>query len=145
MTETPLDRIVRRAASRVERLEPPDALRAQAAGPKLTDLRPPDARARHGVVSGALHIPLTVLPWRLEPGGRWRSPFVDPADRVVLLCDAGCSSLLAAEQLLDLGLEATDVVGGVAGWRRAGLPLLPAADAPLAKDEWPGLRGPDLR
>ena len=123
-------------------MTPVEAQRALADGAKLIDIRSLDSRARDGVVPGSLHIPLTVLQWRLDPGGDWRTPHVAVEDTVVLLCDHGCSSLLAAESLLEMGLTATDVVGGIVAWREAGLALSAAVDEPLAPDELPGMRPP---
>ena len=130
MTETPLEGVLRRAAERVSRLSPEEASRAQAAGALIVDVRSNDDRARDGVVPGSLHIPRTVLEWRLDPGGPWRTPHVSVDDRLVLVCSDGCSSLLAARSLLDLGLDATDVVGGITAWRKHGLPLVPPVPPP---------------
>ena len=139
---TPLDRLLARAAGRVVRLTPEQAWAELGAGSRLIDLRALEARARRGVVPGSLHVPLSVLQWRLDPGGTWRTPHVEASERVVLLCDDGCSSLLAAESLLEMGLDASDVVGGLAAWAEAGLPLIAADDAPLAAGELPGMRPP---
>ena len=43
--------------------------------------------------------------------------------QVVVLCRQGYSSSLAAASLRALGVDATDVVGGVEAWAAAGLPL----------------------
>lgn len=140
--QTPLGRLIARATERVARLAPDEAWRAASDGACLVDIRSFDARANDGVIPGSLHIPLTVLPWRLDPGGPWTTPHVRPGQTVVLVCDHGCSSLLAAELLLELGLDATDVVGGIAGWAAAGLPLRHADDAPLEPGERRGMRPP---
>jgi rhodanese-related sulfurtransferase len=123
--DTPLTRVLRRAEARVARLSPSEAAAAQADGAVIVDTRSHEDRARDGVVPGSLHIPRTVLEWRLDPGGRWRTPHVAVDDRLVIVCSDGCSSLLAAASLLDLGLDARDVVGGMRAWRAAGLPLVP--------------------
>ena len=44
---------------------------------------------------------------------------------IVLLCRQGYSSSLAAARLRALGLDATDVAGGIEAWIDAGLPLDP--------------------
>lgn len=140
--QTPLARLLARAGERVVRMEPRAAWRAATDGACIIDIRSSDARATDGVIPGSVHIPLTVLPWRLDPGGAWTTPHVRPEQRIVLVCDHGCSSLLAAELLLELGLDATDVVGGIAGWAEAGLPLQPADDVPLEPGERRGMRPP---
>ena len=127
----------------IERLEPRAAHAAAAAGALVVDTRSSDARVRDGVVPGALHVPRTVLEWRFAPDSEWRSPHVDGLDRhVVVLCDHGCSSVLAAATLARLGYSRVgDVIGGFEAWRAAGLPV--GAAPPV--DPWsvPGLGDPD--
>lgn len=138
-----LEEVLAEAAARIERLEPGEAHAELERGAVLVDLRSDTARARDGIVPGSLHIPRTVLEWRLDPDGEWRNPHVGgPETRVVLLCDHGCSSVLAAATLRELGYERiADVVGGFGGWREAGLPTAPAPP-PRAPDELPGMGGP---
>jgi rhodanese-related sulfurtransferase len=65
-------------------------------------------------------IPRNVLEWRTE--------LLAGERRVVLMCDAGYQSSLAAVALQELGLEdATDLDGGFQAWRGAGLPVDPLA------------------
>lgn len=131
------------AGRRVPRLDPHDAHEAVTAGAILVDIRSVATRARDGIVPGAIHVNRTVLEWRLDPSGPWRTPHVPVEARVVLLCDHGFSSLLSAATLRELGVDATDVVGGFAAWKASGLPCAPAADRPLQADELQGMRGPD--
>ena len=140
-----LDDLLAEAEARIERLPPDAALRAMEEGAVLIDIRSQGDRARDGVVPGALHIPRTVLEWRLDPDGAWRTPYVDGlGSRVVLLCDHGCSSVLAAATLVELGYErAGDVVGGFRAWREAGLPVTDASPELRAADEPAGMGPPD--
>jgi rhodanese-related sulfurtransferase len=140
---TGLSVLLARASARVRRVTPQEAFDLGRQGAVLVDIRSLDARARDGIVPGAVHVPLTVLHWRLDPDGPNRTPHVPVGAQIVLLCDHGCSSLLAAASLVEMGLDATDVVGGVEGWRAAGLPIGSAADAPLAPGELPGMRPAD--
>ncbi len=142
-TSAGLRALLEQAAARVPRLTPHEALAATRAGDVLVDIRSTAARARDGVVPGAVHVPLTVLQWRLEPGSPHRTPHVAEEVRVVLICDHGCSSLLAAASLLAMGVPAADVVGGVGAWRADGLPLVAASDPPLAPGELQGMRPAD--
>lgn len=130
-----LDDLLADAEERIERVPPLAAARELDEGALLIDIRSQDDRLRDGVVPGSLHVPRTVLEWRLDPDSAWRSPHVGGLDRrILILCDHGCSSLLAAATLADLGFtRAADVVGGFRGWREAGLPVAPAQ---------PELRGP---
>ena len=95
----------------------------------MVDIRPADQRERDGCLPGARVIPRNVLEWRLDPRCEHRDPDVARADRqVIVVCDEGYQSSLAAATLRRLGLDATDVIGGVQSWRAEGLPLGPGAD-----------------
>jgi len=120
--------LLQRARERLDRLDPAGALAAQHDGALIVDTRSSDERRRDGVIPGSLHVPLSVLPWRLDPCSDWRNPeAADPARRIVLVCAHGYSSSLAAALLQELGFErATDVSGGFAAWRAAGLPVVAA-------------------
>ncbi|MGZ4152519.1 MAG: rhodanese-like domain-containing protein, partial [Actinomycetota bacterium] len=46
---------------------------------------------------------------------------------IIVMCQEGFSSSLAAARLQSLGLHhATDIIGGFEAWRAAGLPIQPA-------------------
>jgi rhodanese-related sulfurtransferase len=140
-----LARLLEVAQSRITRLEPAAAFAALEHGALLIDIRGDLERARDGIVPGSLHIPRTVLEWRLDPDSRFRSPHVGGHDeRIVLLCDHGYSSILAAATLVELGFAKTsDVIGGFAAWREAGLPTAPAPPERSA-GEPAGMRPPDF-
>ncbi|MGH3132222.1 MAG: rhodanese-like domain-containing protein [Gaiellaceae bacterium] len=140
-----LEELLDEAKGRIERLEPADAFAAVDEGALLVDIRSDSDRKRDGVVPGSLHIPRTVLEWRVDPDSAWRNPHVGGLDqRILLVCDHGCSSVLAAAALVGLGFtHAGDVVGGFAAWREAGLPIAPAP-GDREPDELPGLRPPDV-
>jgi rhodanese-related sulfurtransferase len=137
-----LEDLLEAARARIERLEPADALAAVEQGAVLIDIRADVDRERDGIVPGSLHIPRTVLEWRLDPDSPWRNPHVGGLDQqILLLCDHGCSSVFAAATLVDLGFaRAGDVVGGFAGWRDAGLPTAPAPSDRRAPGEPAGMR-----
>ena len=115
------------ARSRLVRLEPSVAQQAIAAGALLVDTRDGAVRGATGVIPGSVHVPLSVLFWRLDPTSESADPrLADPNRRVVLICAHGYSSSLAAATLLDLGYErATDVIGGFEAWAAAGLAVSP--------------------
>jgi rhodanese-related sulfurtransferase len=127
-----LAELLRRASAKIERLAPGEAHEAMSAGALLVDIRSDPARSRDGVVPGSLHIPRTVLEWRVAPDSEWRNPCIAGAEqRLLLICDHGCSSTLAAAMLVELGFSrAGDVVGGFAAWREAGLPVAEAPPPP---------------
>ncbi len=141
-----LDDLLAAARARIERLEPTAAFTAVEQGALLIDIRADVDRERDGIVPGSLHIPRAVLEWRLAPDSAWRSPHVGGLDdRIVLLCDHGCSSVFAAASLVDLGFGRTgDVVGGFAAWCAAGLPTMPSPNYRRGPGEPAGMRPPDL-
>jgi len=68
-----------------------------------------------------------VLEWRCDPYGEDRDGRVaDPGRPLIVMCDAGYQSSLAAATLQELGhARATDLDGGFQAWRAAGLPVEP--------------------
>ena len=122
--------LLEKARARLDRLEPADAHQAMVDdGAILIDTRCAELQREAGIVPGAIHVPLSVLYWRLDPASGHDDPRLsDPAARIVLLCAHGYSSSLAAATLRDLGFDrATDVIGGFEAWAAAGLPVEPAA------------------
>jgi rhodanese-related sulfurtransferase len=128
MARRTVDDLLAEARSRIARYEPAEALAAQARGAVLVDIRSDGERALGGVPAGSLHVPRTVLEWRLDPESPWRSPHAPRlGDEVILLCAHGFSSSLAAASLAGLGFERVgDVAGGFEAWFDAGLPVIAA-------------------
>jgi MFS family permease len=126
------------------RLEPEEAHSAMRDGAVLVDLRSNDERMREGIVPGSIHIPRSVLEWRLDPDSGYSNPYVHLEQRVIVFCAHGFSSSFAAATLRELGFRtSTDVVGGFAGWRAAGLPVLdPGEDDESSEGELPGMGPP---
>ena len=122
-----IDEVLARARSRLARVTPEQAAAELADGALLVDTRTSDQRAKDGEIPGALVIDRTVLEWRLDPTSPSRVPEANGHNvRVIVICDQGYSSSLAAASLQDLGLvNATDVIGGFEAWKAAGLPVVP--------------------
>jgi len=121
-----LDDLLGDARARIVRLTPSQAFEAVSNGALLIDIRSEQDRGRSGVAPGSIHIPLTVLSWRVAPDSPWRNPHLGPSHRqLVVICEQGFSSSLAAATLVELGLDATDVVGGFEAWKEEGLPAVP--------------------
>ena len=91
----------------------------------LVDIRPAHQRSEGGDIPGAIVIDRNVLEWRLAPESEWRIDAVaGPKTRVIVLCNEGYSSSLAAATLKELGLvNVTYVIGGFQAWKAAGLPV----------------------
>ncbi|MDX6257785.1 MAG: hypothetical protein QOJ11_4119 [Frankiales bacterium] len=113
------------ARSRLDRLDPFEAWAAFAGGALLVDIRPELNQRLEGTIPGALVIERNVLEWRLDPASDARIPEAVSHDvAVVVFCNEGYTSSLAAAALQDLGLHrATDLVGGFRAWQAAGLPI----------------------
>lgn len=120
-----LDELLERARRDLVRVRPEQAAAELAGGALLVDIRPADQRSVGGNIPDATVIDRNVLEWRLAPDSEWRIDAVaSPDTRVIVLCNEGYSSSLAAATLKELGLvNVTDVIGGFQAWKAAGLPV----------------------
>ena len=132
MAPRTVDDLLADARRGLRRVDPHGANEATAAGGVLVDIRSEAQRARDGVVPGSVFIARNVLEWRADPASPWRdSRIADRGREIVVMCDEGYQSSLAAATLQELGLErATDVIGGFQAWRAAGLPVEPERPLP---------------
>lgn len=121
-----IDELLERVRAGYERIEAVPAHEAVREGEALlVDIRYAALRDRDGTIPGALVVERNELEWRLDPRGSHRLPEATGHDlRVVVICNEGYASSLAAESLHRLGLRrATDLIGGFQAWRAAGLPV----------------------
>ena len=122
-----VDAMLADARSRLERIDAQRAFDEVRDGAVLVDIRPAAQRAAEGEVHGVLRplvVERNVLEWRFDPRSEARLDVAAYDLRVVELCQEGYTSSLAADALRSLGVDrATDVVGGFAAWRVAGLPV----------------------
>jgi rhodanese-related sulfurtransferase len=132
-----IDELLADARARLERLAPAEAADAMRDGALLVDTRDQAIRDREGTIPGSVHVPWSVLYWRLDPTSRWCDPALTDQDRrVIVMCSHGFSSSLAAATLQQLGFgRATDLAGGFEAWRDAGLPVEPPARPHPPRDE----------
>ncbi|KAI0314046.1 Rhodanese-like domain-containing protein, partial [Amylostereum chailletii] len=127
----PIAQILESARTRLQRLSPQQAFEElhDASIPMpvlLVDIRPHAQREAYGTIRGALVIERNVLEWRFDP--RCLDGRLEIANRydlrVIVICQEGYTSSLAAASLQDVGLlNATDVEGGFKAWKEAGLPV----------------------
>ncbi|TQK51451.1 rhodanese-related sulfurtransferase [Streptomyces sp. SLBN-118] len=122
---TGIDELLERIREDLDRVEPKEAHAAAADGALLVDIRYAALRERDGLIPGALVVERNELEWRLDPRGSHRAPEAVSHDlRVVVICNEGYASSLAAASLRQLGLHrATDLIGGFQAWKSAGLPV----------------------
>ena len=113
-----IDDLLATARRRLDRVEPADLAACLAAGDLVVDIRPEANRCDEGELPGAVVIDRNVLEWRLDPTSGHEIPAARQGRRVVLVCNEGYASSLAAATLQDLGLAgATDLAGGYRAWR----------------------------
>jgi rhodanese-related sulfurtransferase len=126
-----VDEVLTRARALLTRVSPAE-LASLPADHLLVDIRPLHNRVADGEIPGALPIERIVLEWRLDPGGSHRLPEVTPDTTVVVFCNEGYASSLAARDLQDVGLpNATDLIGGYRAYKATGLPTQPGGTTPI--------------
>ena len=121
MTErAKIDVLLADARSGLDRVKAAGLASELAAGALVVDTRPVEQRRRDGELPGAVVIDRNVLEWRLDPTCAHHIPEADDAGRrIVIVCNEGYSSSLAAATLRQLGLErATDLEGGFQAWKQ---------------------------
>jgi rhodanese-related sulfurtransferase len=116
-----VDQLLSEVRLGMDRVEPAQLEEEVAAGALVVDTRPAEQRARDGELPGAVVLDRNVLEWRLDPTSPDRIADADDLDRrVIIVCNEGYSSSLAADSLRRLGLRrATDLVGGFQAWKAA--------------------------
>jgi rhodanese-related sulfurtransferase len=113
-----IDDVLADARSHLRRLTPEEAEEARAHGAVVVDIRPAAQREAEGELPFATVIERNVLEWRLDPASDASLPIASHDLQVVVLCQEGYTSSLAAAALQELGIHrATDVIGGYAAWR----------------------------
>lgn len=117
-----VDALLADARSRLERLDPVQALAAVRDGALLVDIRPRGQRRDEGEIPGSFVIERNHLEWRLHPDSAARIGEAIPGQRWIVVCSEGYTSSLAADALNSIGVSATDLIGGFHAWAAAGLP-----------------------
>lgn len=112
-----IDELLAQARARLDRV-PVDALAHEVdTGALVVDTRPVEQRSRDGEMPGALVVDANVFLWRLAPSSETRVVDVGPDQKVIVMCNEGFSSSIAAAQLQDVGVpRATDLIGGYQAW-----------------------------
>jgi rhodanese-related sulfurtransferase len=113
-----IEEVLTEARSQLRRVTPEEADAAYRSGAVIIDIRPAAQRAAEGELPIATVIERNVLEWRLDPASDAALPFAHHDLEVIVLCQEGYTSSLAAAALQELGIHrATDVIGGYAAWR----------------------------
>ena len=102
-----------RARSKLERVSAEELPAAMSAGAIVIDIRPIEQRKADGEFPGAVIVERNVLEWRLSPSSEARELDLDADSHIIIMCNQGYQSSLAAATLQELGLpRATDLIGG---------------------------------
>lgn len=124
-----INEVLAEARTGLDRLDAREAYDAARAGAVLVDIRPQINRDLEGGLPGAAVIDRNVLDWRLDPASDARLPIAGYDLHIIVVCNEGYASSLAAAALQNLGIQrATDLVGGYRAWRAAGLPTTEPAE-----------------
>jgi len=121
MTRSPgIDSLLAEARAGLERVWATDLSSLVDGGALVVDTRPVEQRRRDGDLPGAVVVDRNVLEWRLDPTSPDKlADDIDETTVVVVVCNEGFSSSLAAATLQRLGLpRATDIIGGFQEWAR---------------------------
>jgi rhodanese-related sulfurtransferase len=120
MTRPAIAALLEAARKGLDRVQATDLESEIAAGALVVDTRPIEQRRRDGDLHGALIIDRNVLEWRLDPTSPDHiSEVTDSSRRIIIVCNEGYSSSLAAATLRQLGLaRVSDLVGGFQAWKR---------------------------
>jgi rhodanese-related sulfurtransferase len=115
------------ARARIRRYSPESAFAAAHEGAVLIDTRSSGDVDREGRIPGSVYIHRNLLEWRCDGSSGYADPRIsDHGLRLIIVCNDGYSSSLAAASLVELGFsEAGDLEGGFRGWVKAGLPVEP--------------------
>ncbi len=84
-----------------------------------------DDEWRAGHVEGSVHVPL------MELGARYAGlTALAEADQTLVVCRVGSRSAYAAGFLIQQGIDAVNLAGGLAAWEAAGRALVADGDGP---------------
>jgi rhodanese-related sulfurtransferase len=117
-----VDDLLADARATYQRVTAVEAHKQASDGAVIVDIRP--AWQRNEEIPGSLVIERNHLEWRLDPDSSARVEQATVGQRWIIVCEEGYASSLAAASVRRLGLDVTDVIGGIAAWREAGLDLV---------------------
>jgi len=87
----------------------------------LIDLRDVREVKREGKIPGSLHIPRGMLEFWIDPDSPYYRSEFDSAEQLILYCNKGWRSALAAQSLKTMGVErVTHLAGGMEQWQSDG-------------------------
>jgi rhodanese-related sulfurtransferase len=90
----------------------------------FVDLRDVRELWREGTVPGSIHAPRGMLEFWVDPDSPYHKQDFSSGRKLVLFCQSGWRSALAAKTVQDMGLDnVAHIKGGFGAWKQAGLPV----------------------
>lgn len=131
-----IDEMLAQARSALRRVAPQDLPALQDQGAFVIDIRAEGTRSVEGHIPGSIVIDRLALEWRLDDtSGHAIENGPCREDLVIVVCNEGYASSLAARDLQRLGFaQATDLIGGFRAYADTGLPI---ADLPARTARYP--------
>lgn len=116
--------LVAAAEAEVETLSFEEAVSAHDAGALLVDVRDVREIQQGGRIPGSYHAPRGMLEFWIDPESPYHRETLSSAEHIVLYCDLGWRSALAAKTLQDMGMaNVSHLGGGYSGWKAEGGPV----------------------
>jgi rhodanese-related sulfurtransferase len=116
--------LVAEAEAEVRSLTVEEAMAAQSSGALLVDLRDVREVKAEGKIPGSYHAPRGMLEFWVDPDSPYHREALSSADRLVLYCNLGWRSALAAKSLQDMGFtNVAHISGGLEAWKDEGGPI----------------------
>lgn len=116
MNVATIDELLNKARAGLARVSAEQLDAEMKAGALVVDIRPLEQRQGDGDLPGALIIDRNVLEWRLDPSSHHKVSEASYDRRIILVCNEGYATSLAAATLRELGLDATDLDRGYQAW-----------------------------
>ena len=110
--------LVARAEQTVNSLTPKSVQdKLNETGVLLVDLRDIRELKREGKIAGSVHVPRGMLEFWIDPASPYYQAFFDSAAQIILYCNKGWRSALAAETLQTMGFDnVAHMQGGMEQW-----------------------------
>ena len=115
-----IKQLVEEAEAQVESLTPAEVEeKLKEEGVTLIDLRDIRELKRDGTIAGSMHIPRGMLEFWLDPESPYYKSELNDTQEVILFCNGGWRSALAAASLKAMGIEnVAHMTGGFGGWQK---------------------------
>lgn len=114
--------MIENADSAVETLTPEEVeMRLKEAGTLLIDIRDIRELERDGKIPGSKHVPRGMLEFWIHPQSPYFKDYFNYAKEIILHCNRGWRSALAAKALDDIGIKVSHMAGGYGEWKQKNL------------------------